>query len=117
MSYFHKLFLYLSLIATLSVGFSVHAFAEISAKNANSYTWTLTDDNKWICTYNSKPVKGWVEYNNEIYYLDKNGIMKTGWLKISSSWYYLDETTGILAKDTWIDNYYVDSNGEMTKIK
>ena len=51
-----------------------------------------------------------------LYFLDKNGIMKTGWIKSSGSWYYLNDN-GTLAVDQWIDNYYVDSTGKMTKIQ
>ena len=34
----------------------------------------------------------------------------------ANSWYYLNNN-GTLAQDQWIDNYYVDSTGKMTKIQ
>ena len=63
-----------------------------------------------------KPATGFISYNDQTYFLDKNGIMKTGWIKSSGSWYYLNDN-GTLAVDQWIDNYYVDSTGKMTKIQ
>lgn len=34
--------------------------------------------------------------------------------KENGAWYYLDED-GVMAKNTWIDNYYVDSTGRFEK--
>ena len=61
-------------------------------------------------------ISGCVSYDNDTYYLDNNGVLKTGWLKAGGSWYYFDDD-GKLATDKWVDNYYVNSNGEKTKTR
>ena len=49
------------------------------------------------------------------YHLDENGNRKSDyWYKEDGAWYYLDED-GVMAKNTWIDNYYVDSTGRFEK--
>lgn len=39
----------------------------------------------------------------------------TGWQELDSSWYYFDTTTGEMAKDTWVDGYYLTSKGQRAK--
>ena len=75
-----------------------------STGKATETTSATTDKNTSVAT-------------TAIYYLDRNGVMKTGWVKDSGSWYYLDEITGVLATSRWVDNYYVDETGAMVKIK
>ena len=54
---------------------------------------------------------GWQSVNNEWYYLDSTGIMKTGWLKNSDGkWYYLNNS-GVMAKNTTVGGFKLDSNG------
>ena len=76
----------------------------VSTSKATETTSATTDKNIGVAT-------------TAIYYLDRNGVMKTGWVKDSGSWYYLDEVTGVLATSKWVDNYYVDETGAMVKIK
>jgi len=111
--------------AALSMMTVFSAFASPLAVQDNSYVWTQTKNDEWSCTdENGKPVKGWAartddedEDKVDIYYLDKDGIMRTGWVKYGGDWYYLDEKTGILATDTTVDgDYAVDSEGKMVKI-
>ena len=40
--------------------------------------------------------------NNNWYYLNTNGSMKTGWLQIGKDWFYLN-TNGAMATDTYIN--------------
>lgn len=80
-------------------------------------TWTEHDDKTW--TYvddNGESVTGWIEDGEKTYYLDENGVLKTGWFKLKGSWYYFDEN-GVLAKNTWIDNYYVNDEGKMKEVR
>lgn len=54
---------------------------------------------------------GWTYIGTDWYYFDSSGIMKTGWFQdTSGKWYYLKES-GVMAKDTVIDGYKIDSNG------
>ena len=75
-------------------------------------TWTEHDDHTW--TYlndDGESVTGWINDNGKTYYLDKEGCKKTGWLKSKGCWYYFNEN-GEMASNTWIDNYYVNSDGK-----
>ncbi|MCI9602242.1 MAG: N-acetylmuramoyl-L-alanine amidase family protein, partial [Lachnospiraceae bacterium] len=54
---------------------------------------------------------GWQFINNKWYYLTPgNGSMKTGWQKINIKYYYL-YSSGAMAADTWIGEYYVNRSG------
>ena len=75
-------------------------------------TWTEHDDHTW--TYlndDGESVTGWINDNGKTYYLDKEGCKKTGWLKSKGCWYYFNEN-GEMASTTWIDKYYVNSDGK-----
>lgn len=75
-------------------------------------TWTKHDDDTW--TYlnsEGESLTGWITDGDNQYYLDKDGHKATGWFKSKGCWYYFDED-GIMASDTWIDNYYVNSEGK-----
>lgn len=60
---------------------------------------------------------GWQKVNNYWFYFNTSadsgvtGNMKKGWHKIGANWYYFSIFNGIMASDTWINEYYVDSNG------
>ena len=130
-----KMFASVIIAASLSVLMVFSSFAITVSENP-SYTWTKVDD-KWSVTDSSgDPVKGWAAHDEQIFFLNNKGIMKTGWIKYDGSWYYLyskDDADadaklkkknesyksiyGTLATSSWIDNYYVDSEGVMTKTK
>ena len=78
--------------------------------------WRHTEDKLWhyLQVYVTKAT-GWLEVDGNRYYLDENGNRKSDyWYKEDGAWYYLDED-GVMAKNTWIDNYYVDSTGRFEK--
>ena len=106
----------LLLTATISMTVAVPGHAAMKITDANSYKWSKTGSEWKVVDGSGNPASGFISYNDQTYYVDKNGIMKTGWIKSSSSWYYLNNN-GTLAQDQWIDNYYVDSTGKMTKIQ
>ena len=82
-----------------------------------TYTWEAVGE-KWSCyDKNVNLAKGWILQDNNVYFINNDGIMETGWIKNENSWYYLDYSTGILAKNRWVDNYFVDKDGKMTKIQ
>lgn len=84
----------------------------LSAVPAYAGTWTKHEDDTW--TYvndDGESITGWIEDDGKQYYLDKEGHKKTGWFKSKGSWYYFD-ADGVMAVDTWIDNYYVNSEGK-----
>ena len=55
----------------------------------------------------------WKLINNNWYYYDSNGQMKTGWIYDKGNWYYC-YSNGQMAKNTTIDGYYLNSNGAWT---
>lgn len=61
---------------------------------------------------------GWTLIENNWYYFDSTGEMKTGWLQTTpGKWYYLNES-GVMVKDTVIDGYKIGSDGVCaTKVK
>lgn len=52
---------------------------------------------------------GWI-HTEDGWYLYKAGVMLTGWQWDGGSCYYMYDN-GIMAADTWIDNYYVNASG------
>ncbi|NFN16301.1 hypothetical protein FDB56_15720, partial [Clostridium botulinum] len=70
---------------------------------------------------NGKMKTGWMQspYSNKWFYLNEEsdgskGKMKTGWQKVNNNWFYLNDD-GSMAKETYINGYYLDSNGVWTK--
>lgn len=68
--------------------------------------WYLLDSKTGIM------VTGWsTDEKENTYYLNpSSGAMVTGWQKIEGYDYYFN-ASGVLQKDTWIGNYYVDESG------
>jgi len=60
---------------------------------------------------------GWQKIQGKWFYFNTTpgsgflGMMKKGWQKIDGNWYYFYYDEGSMAHDTWIDGYYVNSNG------
>ncbi|MDY4206229.1 MBL fold metallo-hydrolase [Blautia obeum] len=50
------------------------------------------------------------EINGEWYYFDADGWMVTGWQLIHGEWYYF-AGNGIMQKNTWIGEYYLNESG------
>ncbi len=89
----------------------------MSAMPVYAGTWTRGDDETWsYVNDDGETVTGWIEDGEKTYYLEDNGKLRTGWYKSKGSWYYFDED-GVLVKDTWIDNYYVNTEGKLKGIK
>ncbi len=59
----------------------------------------------------------WLDYKGKRYYFRSNSTMATGWQKIGKYYYYFNTSTGVMAKNTWVGNYYVDGNGRRTNRK
>lgn len=109
----------LFLVASLSMISVMSAFALPESKTLDSsYSWKKVDEEWTVVSKYGNSISGWISYEGNTYYLDKNGVMKTGWCKVNGSWYYLNEEDGTLVTDKWIDDsYYVNSDGEKTKTR
>ncbi len=53
---------------------------------------------------------GWLNLNGSWYYLNSSGAKETGWQYINGKWYFLYDT-GVMASNTVIGGYKIDSNG------
>lgn len=67
-----------------------------------SKTWFFTRDNGYFLA------NGWIESGEWYYY--QNGYMKTGWVYDNGNWYYC-YSNGMMAHDTVINGYYLNSSG------
>lgn len=57
------------------------------------------------------PYIGWVTFGSTHYYADGDGFMVTGWQNIRGKFYYFYEDTYVMARNTVIDGYQIDSEG------
>lgn len=88
----------------------------LSAFPALAGEWRETDQGQWqYIQDDGSKATGWVESDDNYYWLDDKGNRKSNyWVRDDGEWYYVDED-GILVTDSWVDNYYVDKEGKMTK--
>lgn len=96
------------------------------------YTGWICLNRTWYCLDPESGVMltGWYQIHGTWYYSNESGGMQTGWMSQSGSWYYLSRSgaalTGwqliggtwyyfypncVMATNTWIDNYYINSSG------
>ena len=95
--------------------------------------WINTSGRWWYRHADGSYTKSnWEQIGNQWYYFDKDGWMVTGWLKLSDTWYYMNtsgarvsncwtwvgnscyyfDKDGKMAADTWVGDYYVNTDGE-----
>ena len=78
-------------------------------KKYNKWVYIEEKWKYWLNTYEYLK-NSWLFENNKWYYLDSDGSALVGWHLINNKWYYFYSNT-VMASDTWIGNYYVDSSG------
>ena len=54
---------------------------------------------------------GWLNRDGNTYFTDANGVMVQGWMQIDGNWYYFMPGSGVMARDTYINSFYLDSDG------
>ena len=80
--------------------------------NGSKSTGWLKDGSNWYYLKSSGEMQtGWLKENGAWYYLDSSGAMKTGWYQVFGKWYY-SYSSGVLAVNTTVDGYRVNSDGE-----
>ncbi|OOM14391.1 hypothetical protein [Clostridium saccharobutylicum] len=86
----------------------------LNADGSMATGWVQCNTNNWYYLIpNGSMATGWVADNSgNWYYLNTNGTMVTGWIQdpLTGKWYYL-YSNGSMAHDTYVNGYYLDSNG------
>ncbi len=86
-------------------------------ENGSLYTGWLRLGEKWYYLntldngLQGAMFTGWIRRDEKTYFADSNGEMVEGWYQIDGSWYYFYPGSGEMARDTWIDGFYIDSDG------
>ena len=73
--------------------------------------WYYLDANPSAATYGCVLKDTMVLWNGNTYYVGSDGRMATGWTQIGENWYYFRPGSGEMAKNTWVDTFYLDENG------
>lgn len=68
-------------------------------------------DGVWYYFNGSGAMKtGWMFDGVSWFYLSGSGAMQTGWVEIGTNWFYF-YSNGVMARNTYIGDWYVDENG------
>lgn len=88
-------------------------FEEIDYEEYQSYKNTknkFTDEEENVKSKDNgewhEDIDGWRYFDNDLL------IDVKGWYKIDGIWYYFYKENGVMASNTYIDGYYLDSNGK-----
>lgn len=73
--------------------------------------WDTKNSFKYFVKNSGIYAKGWNEIDNKWYYLGNDGVMQVGWINYEGKWYYCYSGSGIMAVNTVIDGYTINSNG------
>ena len=83
--------------------------------NSWSIGWRQIDNNWYYFDSKGYMKTGWINDGGTWYYADNSGSMKTGWVKDGERWYYMDNSGSM--KTGWINDggtwYYTDNSGSM----
>ena len=73
--------------------------------------WYYLDADPSSATYGKMLTDTFVIWNGNSYYVDANGLMATGWTEIRGNWYYFRTGSGEMARNEWVDTFYLNENG------
>lgn len=86
-------------------------YADASGVIAKNTFVKFEDGTKFFFDKDGKRVTGWVDYHSHTYYCPVSGnVFRDCWKKIGSYYYYFRHN-GYIAKNSWVDDYYVNSKG------
>lgn len=92
----------------------IDAYSSQSSSNQTTVGWVYNNENWYFFDDDGIMKTGWIFNNNNWYFLDASGKMKTGWFTEDDEWYYLMPTgemaRGWLLEGNW---YYMDPSGRM----
>ncbi|WP_317311059.1 N-acetylmuramoyl-L-alanine amidase [Clostridium thermobutyricum] len=77
--------------------------------------WLDLNERKYYLYEWGAMATGWLNLDGIKYYLNSSGEVTTGWQYIDENWYYM-YWDGVMAKNTIIGNWKIDSNGIATII-
>lgn len=86
-------------------------------ENGSMYTGWLNLNGKWYYlntlenSLEGVLFTGWLNRDGRLYFTDSNGVMVEGWCQVDGNWHYFMPGSGEMARDTWIDGFYIDSDG------
>ncbi len=79
-------------------------------QNINN-SWYFLDEDPASPTYGRMASNAMVTHNGKTWYVDENGHQARGWKQVGDHWSYFYPGSGEMARDAWIDTFYVDGNG------
>lgn len=128
----------LSILTTTTIGMSSVGVNATSTKLKSwNNQWKLTNGN-WNYIINGEKATGIQKINNKVYYFTNDGNLTNGWVQIGNEWvytfndmntitslvkgwqniqgkWYFFNDTGYMAHDTYVDGYYLGSDGVWVK--
>ena len=101
-----------TVMLTLMLSFTAAVTAWIPVQGAG---WQQNDAGWWYQNENSTwPENEWREVEDKWYYFNGEGYRVSGWQQIDGGWYYFGkDNDGSMKTNTWVDEYYVGSDGRM----
>lgn len=86
-------------------------YADASGVIAKYQFVRFEDGTKFFFDKDGKRVTGWVDYHSHTFYCPESGkVFRDCWKKIGSYYYYFRHN-GYIAKNSWVDGYYINSKG------
>lgn len=80
-----------------------------------SAAWIANEENWYYLNDSGEMKTSWINDNGTWYYLNNSGEMKTGWVNDNGAWYYLNNSGAM--KTGWENDngiwYYLNNSGEM----
>lgn len=73
--------------------------------------WAYLSDSWYYMDADGRMLTGFYDVNGQTYYSDASGAMITGWFLVNDTYYYA-YASGAIAKNAWVDGYYVDASGK-----
>ena len=74
-------------------------------------SWYYLEEDPNSATYGRMAANALVHRDGKTWMVDENGHMVRGWKQIGDHWSYFYPGSGDMARDTWIDTFYIDGNG------
>jgi glucan-binding repeat-containing protein len=73
--------------------------------------WLELPEATYYFTSNGAMVTGWKTIDGWNSYFEQSGVQAIGWKLIDGNWYYFDEYRGIMVASSFVNGYYLNSDG------